>query len=312
MFHSGGRLTNTSRRRDFSKVPADRFLHPRLGHSHKVNLLTDLEFRVWVQYQLSADDFGVMRRSAVTVQADNDHLSTRPKRVIERCLDAIVTRGLLLPFSHQGRHYVCQFDWQRFQKVEYPRPTFEPKPPEDVLATCESKTQELFTKHPGGSPKRSPNISQTFGETSEAGSQELPDYARGRPRETAKANGSGSLVSGSEKEPERKPDARSKRPMFTGQKLTVFEWMLDDCVKTLGNYLPDFDLHEWFFQLDKQAFDANLVIPRRDNGEWLVSQLVSEAQRRGIPLVVATANPANKRISGLVAGGQAFLNRSQK
>lgn len=296
-------------------MPADRFIHPRLGHSHKVNLLTDLEFRVWVQYVLSADDFGVMRRSAITVQADNDHLANRPIKIVQRCLDTIVSRGLLLPFEHQGRHYVCQFDWQTFQKVEYPRPTFEPKPPADVLEQCEAKTRALFDKHPGGAaqkiPKNSGTSSQKIPETLEDSSQKNPDYARAGAGETAKANGSGSFLSVPERESERKPDARSKRPIFDGQKLAVFEWMFDDCVRTLGTFADDFDLHAWFYDLDAMALKANLVIPKRDGGEWLQSQLIAEAQRRGLPLTVATAAPANKRIAGLVAGGQAFLNRRQ-
>lgn len=87
--------------------------------------------------------------------------------------------------------------------------------------------------------------------------------------------------------------------------------MLDNCMKILGDFTDQFDLHSWFFELDARALATNLVIPKRDGGVWLEAQLVSEALRRGIPLKVATAEPANKRIAGLVAGGNAFLNRNQ-
>ena len=95
--------------------------------------------------------------------------------------------------------------------------------------------------------------------------------------------------------------ARSKRPIFVGQKLTVFDWQLDDCVKTLGNCLDQFDLHEWFFALDAAAMQANLVIPKRDGGVWLQAQLVAEAQRRGLPLQMATAPQMGKSTSRLAA-----------
>lgn len=88
-----------------------------------------------------------------------------------------------------------------------------------------------------------------------------------------------------------KPDARSKRPIFAGQRLTVFEWMLDDCVRTLTQEVAEqFDLHEWFFALDAQAVRDGLVIPKRDSGSWLQQQLVSEAQRRGLNLKLATTD----------------------
>ncbi len=106
-------------------------------------------------------------------------------------------------------------------------------------------------------------------------------------------------------------DARSKRPIFSGQRLTVFEWQLSECMSVLGADAEDFDLHGWFDALDRQAVGLNLVIPKRDGGEWLQAQLVAEAQRRGLPLHMATAAPTNKRISALLTGGQAFLNRVQ-
>lgn len=81
--------------------------------------------------------------------------------------------------------------------------------------------------------------------------------------------------------------ARSKRPIFSGQRLTVFEWMLDDCIKTLGPLTEAFDLHSWFFDLDAQAALARMAIPQRDGGAWLQSQLVAEAQRRGLPIAAA-------------------------
>jgi hypothetical protein len=86
--------------------------------------LTDLEFRVWWTYELAADDFGVMRRSAIVLQSANVALARRSKRAIDQALDSLVTCGLLLAFAHQGEAFVCQASWQDFQKIEYPRLTF--------------------------------------------------------------------------------------------------------------------------------------------------------------------------------------------
>ncbi len=83
--------------------------------------------------------------------------------------------------------------------------------------------------------------------------------------------------------------ARSKRPVFVGQRLTVFEWMLTNCLNDLGEHADAFDLHTWFQDLDQRAVRDGLVIPKRDHGEWLQAQLVAEAQRRGLPLRFATA-----------------------
>ncbi len=147
-------------------MPADRLFHPRLGHSRKVSALTDFEYRVWTQYQLSADDYGVMRKSAMTLQADNDYLADRPKRAIEKALDALVKVSLVRQFEHQGRLYVYQHDWQDFQHVGYPRATDAPPVPIDAIADCSLKTQKLFARHPSGVyqilAEDSPKISQTL------------------------------------------------------------------------------------------------------------------------------------------------------
>lgn len=105
--------------------------------------------------------------------------------------------------------------------------------------------------------------------------------------------------------------ARSKRPIFTGQRLTVFDWMLDDLTRMLGAHTDAFDLHEWFFTLDARAMQTGEVIPPRDGGTWLLGQTLAEAQRRGLPIASGGGVSTNKRIAGLVAGGQAFLNRTR-
>jgi hypothetical protein len=101
--------------------------------------------------------------------------------------------------------------------------------------------------------------------------------------------------------------ARSKRPMFVGQRLTVFEWQVEECVGILGPHADAFHLDEWFFALDHMAVARGLVIPKRDGGEWLQAQLVAEAQRRGIPLRLATA--ATPALSDTRAIDEAALER---
>lgn len=80
------------------------------------------------------------------------------------------------------------------------------------------------------------------------------------------------------------PTARSKRPIFTGQRFTVFEWQLDDLCRMLGRHTEAFDLHAWFFDLDAQAAKTDQVIPVRDGGKWLQAQTLAEAKRRGLPI----------------------------
>lgn len=98
------------------------------------------------------------------------------------------------------------------------------------------------------------------------------------------------------------PNARSARPIFKGQRLTVFEWMLDDCASVLGEHADAFRLDEWFFTLDANAVSKGLVIPKRDGGAWLQGELVHEAQRRGIPLrMAAPGSQMGKQTSRLMS-----------
>jgi uncharacterized protein YdaU (DUF1376 family) len=78
-------------------------------------------------------------------------------------------------------------------------------------------------------------------------------------------------------------DARSKRPIFTGQRLTVFDWMLDDLYRLLGKPVADaLDVHEFFFALDARMAETSQVVPQRDGGKWLQQQALDEAQKRGL------------------------------
>lgn len=156
-------------------MPDDRLFHRRAGHSQKVNLLTDLEFRVWFQYELSADDFGVMRGTHHPLQNDNDHLASRPAKLIQRCLDTLVKIGLIRRFEHQGKPYVYQHDWQTWQKVSYPRTATQPAPEGEYLAACDEPTRRLFALHPGGSGKKRGTITETFDEDSENSPVGVPE-----------------------------------------------------------------------------------------------------------------------------------------
>lgn len=119
-----------------------------------------------------------------------------------------------------------------------------------------------------------------------------------------------SSVLSSEGESERKPDARSKRPIFNGQRFVVFEWMLDDLMRVLGPHTDDFDLHEWFFTLDASAVASGQVVPQRDGGAWLQAQTLAEARRRGLPIAqtVSAAPTLGKQSSRLLTAVAGLSN----
>lgn len=183
-------------------VPDDRFIHRRCGHSEKVSGLTDFEFRVWTQYLMSADDFGVMRSSAVTLQADNDSLNERPAKAVQKALDALVKVGLVREFAHQSRTYLFQNDWQSWQKVSYPRKTNQPKPPAELIDACDRHTQLLFDLHPGGNRKKFSLGSSVVSGTNQ---EDIPTTRAGAPAKRLTANGYGLQVGGGAGEPPPPP-----------------------------------------------------------------------------------------------------------
>lgn len=131
-------------------MPDDRLFHKKLGHSVKVNALTDFEEIVWRTYIMAADDFGVMRFAVLPLQNFYDRLANRPARAVQRALDRLAKIGLVRTFEHQGQTYCYQHDWQNFQSIEYPRTTILPKPPVVALEECSELTRYLFSFHPGG------------------------------------------------------------------------------------------------------------------------------------------------------------------
>lgn len=289
-------------------MPDDRLFHKRLGHSEKVNRLTDFEYIVWHSYVLSADDFGVLRFSAAALCSDHDRLEKRPPKAVQKALERVRDAGLIRTFQHQGRDYCYQDDWQDYQKIGYPRTTIHPAPP---LTTVSARTRELLGKHPGGWGRK---VSEPLPEGSGNVLEKPPEPLGERLGEISPeplAVSRQPLAIAVSREPVREPpaDARSKRPVFKGRRLVVFEWMLDDLARMLGSHTHAFDLHEWFYQLDEQAVSADVVVPQRDGGKWLQERTLEEAARRGLP--VATT-PHTGKTAGNVAAAARFIARGQK
>lgn len=166
-----------------------RIFHKRASGGERVCALEHLEHRVWVQYVLSADDYGVLRETVSGLRHDNPRLEKEPIRRVENALRRVIEVGLVLVFTHQGARFLWQPDWQDFQGVRYPRATVNPAPaqPElDRLATA--LTRKLFTYHPQYSRQRFGDSAETSPTPARSGAARNPTStsaeAEGSQRET--------------------------------------------------------------------------------------------------------------------------------
>lgn len=167
------------------------------------------------------------------------------------------------------------------------------------LSTTQAVPKVVLNAKPP-SPSLSPSLSPSPSQSP------IPDL-----REQANSEGGGSSISTPNTKNGKNghaASARSKRPIFTGQRITVFEWQLDDLTRLLGSHTEGFDLHEWFFTLDERMRQSGDVVPQRDGGKWLQEQTLQEAQRRGLPISTAVGAKAIATLDGL----HRFATRVQK
>lgn len=270
-------------------MPDDRLFHPRLLQSDKVDRLTDFERGVWLVSRLVCDDFGVMRASPNALQSAARFLERKPAKLLQRALEALENVGLLNSFDHEGRLYLFQWDWQNWQKVSYPRGTLHPKPPALLLGLCSRETQELFTKHPGGWGRKK-------SETLAAGSAPVPEPLPERLENVSpKPLAVSRMPLAVSRQPlSAAPDARSKRPVYTSDRLTVFEWQFEELSKMLGPHFEGFELDSFFDALTQQSRKDGLVIPKSEAWEWLQAQVLAEVKRRKLPIASAVPTPRDK------------------
>lgn len=176
-------------------MPADRFLHKRAGHGERSGNLSHLEWRVWTIYLLAADDFGVMWCDPAPLMTACPQLGAERPRALRAALERLVNVGLVGRFTHQGKTYLYQRDWNRWQKVTWPAETLHPKPPADFLENCDPDTRRLFSVHPGGSKIPTKSEWASSGSTSEVLQENFGSTFPSRETARAKANGSGSGLS---------------------------------------------------------------------------------------------------------------------
>lgn len=105
-----------------------------------------------------------------------------------------------------------------------------------------------------------------------------------------------------ERERERKPTAGSRWPIFKGNRLVVFDWMLDHMQRTLGNYAESMEWDTWLDAADQRAMKEPTVAA--DWWPWLQEQLLDEARTRGWTVGLAFAN-AQKTIADQQAAYEA-------
>ncbi len=72
-----------------------------------------------------------------------------------------------------------------------------------------------------------------------------------------------------------------ERPIFIGQRLTVFEWQLDGLRRLLGSHTDSFDLPAWFQELDAQVAGVVDGVARRHLGRRVHALAVEARGRRG-------------------------------
>jgi hypothetical protein len=279
-----------------------RMLSRSLGCSRRFTSLPDVLDDLLVEFaQLlfvmiipHVDDYGRMTADPRSIKLSVLPASTRPEADFTRALEALHAVALITVYTDEGENVLQVNKFEDHQRGLNKRTVSHIAPPPE--------NSREFPRNPGISQSRArAELNRREGNRTELKRRE-GNRTQGSTIELVR-EGSPHTTSAENLPPApqtQKHDnghtttARSKRPIFAGQRLTVFEWMFDDCVKTLGPLTEAFHLDEWFGALDAALVNAAIVLQKRDGGAWLQAQLVAEAERRGLPIAVAPPPPSKR------------------
>lgn len=150
-----------------------------VGQSDKLSILSDLEFRCWIQCLLSADDFGVLPLSSALLRDDNLALAACPAPMVDRALEVLVSLGLLMRFQYQDTAFAVSPFWQDVQRIPLPRATSYPAPPPAMLFQLSRATSRLFlTHHLGYRDDTAPAIRRVQSGSALVRTIHLPQHSR--------------------------------------------------------------------------------------------------------------------------------------
>lgn len=121
-----------------------RLIYRNAGTGERVSSLSHLGFRVWVQYQLSADDFGVCPAVASKLQGENTALEQESPKRVQAEIENLIAVGLCGVFVDGRRRYLYQPDWQDWQRLRYAAVSPLPTIPDGVSPEPSGKTRELL------------------------------------------------------------------------------------------------------------------------------------------------------------------------
>lgn len=224
---------------------------------------------VWLTFIAVMDEVGFVQFAAV------GNVANRARVTLDEAQEAI--KALEGPDDESGDP---DNDGRRIERVPGGWMVLNAQKHRDLVtrAIKQEQTRERVAKH--RALKRSGNAPVT---PSEADTEARSESKTQSERKTTKSGG----VNG-----------RSRRPIFSGQRFVIFDWMLEDLSRILGPHTDAFNLHEWFYGLDARAVAEALVIPKPEQWPWIQAELVAEAGRRGLPVASAVLTAPRKTTLG--------------
>lgn len=103
----------------------------------------------------------------------------------------------------------------------------------------------------------------------------------------------------------RKPNSGSRWPIYKGNRLVVFDWMLTKMQQTLGQYADEVEWDVWLDAADQRALQEPIVAA--DWWPWLQAELLIHARSQGWAVAVQTPGKPTlaARMATIVANARA-------